>query len=255
MWACNILCDPRFSDRERAKNYYVMWAIWMSHNRRTHDQEIIDLDSSVRRIQEDLPLLDIPGQAFIPMSGDGWRPPEGNYIKINTDAVTHRDTDTAGIGGLARSSSAFLGAWCKPHLGVTDPFIAEVLSIREGTIFARLRGYTHVQLESDCLEAVNLWNSRYTDRSVIAPILDEIGELAFSFTSFFAEILSIYSSSIMAVQRIPEIKITSRFVDHLATTTSTEASRRRAAVIAPPSPEPGTTCCSRQSGSRRAKAP
>ncbi|KAM3384954.1 hypothetical protein ACQJBY_009107 [Aegilops geniculata] len=39
-------------------------------------------------------------------------------------------------------------------------------------------------METDCLEAVNLWNSCYTDRSVIAPILDEIGELAFSFTSF-----------------------------------------------------------------------
>ena len=64
---------------------------------------------------------------------------------------------------------------------------------------------------------------------------------------FFARIFPIYSSSIMAVQRTPEIiKITSRSVDHLATTTSTEASRRRAAVIAPPSPEPGTTC-SRQS--------
>lgn len=72
---------------------------------------------------------------------------------------------------------------------------------------------------------------------------------------FFPEKLPIYSSSIMAVQRTPEIKITSRFVDHLATTTSTEASRRRAAIVAPPSPEPGTTCCSRQSGSRRAKAP
>ncbi|KAF7007145.1 LOW QUALITY PROTEIN: hypothetical protein CFC21_022106 [Triticum aestivum] len=39
-------------------------------------------------------------------------------------------------------------------------------------------------METDCLEAVNLWNSRYTDRSVIAPILDEIGELALSFTFF-----------------------------------------------------------------------
>ena len=72
---------------------------------------------------------------------------------------------------------------------------------------------------------------------------------------FFCEKLPIYSSSIMAVQRTPEIKITSRAVDHLATTTSTEASRRRAAIIAPPSPKSGTTCCSRQSGSRRAKAP
>ena len=38
-------------------------------------------------------------------------------------------------------------------------------------------------------------------------------------------------------------------------TTSTEARRRRAAVIAAPSPELSKRCCSRQSGSRRAKAP
>ena len=88
------------------------------------------------------------------------------------------------MGGVARSSSAFLGAWCKPHLGVTDPFIAEVLSLREGLIFAKLRDYTHMRLESDCLEAVNLWNSSYTDRSVVAPILSEIRELSTSFLSF-----------------------------------------------------------------------
>uniref|UniRef100_A0A453S833 Uncharacterized protein n=1 Tax=Aegilops tauschii subsp. strangulata TaxID=200361 RepID=A0A453S833_AEGTS len=46
-----------------------------------------------------------------------------------------------------------------------------------------------------------------------------------SLVLFFARKLSIYSSSIMAVQRTLEIiKITSRSVDHLATTTITEAS-------------------------------
>ena len=63
---------------------------------------------------------------------------------------------------------------------------------------------------------------------------------------FFARKFPIYSSSIMAVQRIQEIiKITSRSIDHLATTTNTEASQRCAVVIAPPSPEPGKPCCSK----------
>ena len=39
-------------------------------------------------------------------------------------------------------------------------------------------------LETECVEAVNLWNSRYTVRSVIAPIMLEIGELAPSFMFF-----------------------------------------------------------------------
>ena len=57
------------------------------------------------------------------------------------------------------------------------------------------------------------------------------------------------------LQQIAEIKITSRSVDHLATTKSTEASQRRAAIIAPPSSEPGKPCCSRQLGSCRSKTP
>ena len=183
-WARDIMCDRRFSDKDRATIITVMWAIWMSHNRYTHDQETIDPASSVRRIREDLALLDILGQVFIPIPDHGWRPPEGNFIKINTDADVHLDDGNAGLGGVARFSSGFKGAWCKPVPGVTDPLIAEALALKEGAIFATLRGYMHVIMETDCLEAVNLWNSRYTDCSVIAPILLEIGELAPSFMSF-----------------------------------------------------------------------
>ena len=79
---------------------------------------------------------------------------------------------------------AMLASWSKPHTGVTDPLIAEALSLREGVLFARLRGYAHVILESDCLEIVNLWNTRHGSRSVVAPLLVEIGEHALSFDSF-----------------------------------------------------------------------
>jgi hypothetical protein len=56
------------------------------------------------------------------------------------------------------------------------------------------------------------------------------------------------------------IKVTNRSLDHLATTTNISVSWRRAAVLAPPSTEPGKAChsracCSRQTGSHRAKAP
>ncbi|KAM3412112.1 hypothetical protein ACQJBY_003659 [Aegilops geniculata] len=39
-------------------------------------------------------------------------------------------------------------------------------------------------METDCLEIVNLWNTRHNSFSVVAPLLIEIGELAASFTSF-----------------------------------------------------------------------
>ena len=66
-WPRDILCDIQLTDKDRATIITVLWAIWMSHNRRTHDEEIIDPTTSVRRVREDLALLDIPRQSFIPL--------------------------------------------------------------------------------------------------------------------------------------------------------------------------------------------
>ena len=161
-----------------------MWAIWNSRNRLTHDKEGWNPTYSVRRVREDLAILELPRQQEITLPGFGWEPPDAPHIKINTDAAVHLDDGYAGAGGVTRSSSGFKGAWCKPISGVTDPLIAEALALKEGVLLATLRGFTHVIMETDCLEAVNLWNSRYIDLSVIAPTLSEIGELALSFTFF-----------------------------------------------------------------------
>lgn len=85
---------------------------------------------------------------------------------------------------MARSHIAFLGAWSKPLHGVTDPFIVELLALREGMIFAQLRGFSHVIMEVDCQDLVNLWKSRGNSRSVAAPILNELEEISASFVSF-----------------------------------------------------------------------
>ena len=78
----------------------------------------------------------------------------------------------------------FLGAWCKPFDGVSDPLIMEALSLREGVRFATLRGFQHVIMEVDCLELVSLWETRHNSRSIVAPVLLEIGELSSFFTTF-----------------------------------------------------------------------
>ena len=56
--------------------------------------------------------------------------------------------------------------------------------MREGVIFAQLRGYSHVIIEVDCVEVVNLWNLRRDSRSIVAPILDYVGEISATFSSF-----------------------------------------------------------------------
>lgn len=75
-------------------------------------------------------------------------------------------------------------AWCKPYSGITDPLIMEGLSLHDGVRFATLRGFSHVIMEVDCLELVTLWNSRHNSHSIVAYLLDEIGELSTYFDSF-----------------------------------------------------------------------
>ena len=137
-WARDISCDHRFSDKERVIIVTVMWAIWTSRNRLTHDRDGADPASSVRRIREDLAILELPKQFSLVLPGYGWQPPVDATIKINTNAATHLDDGHAGAGGVARSFSALKGAWCKTLPGGREALIAEALALKEGVIFATL---------------------------------------------------------------------------------------------------------------------
>jgi ribonuclease HI len=161
-----------------------MWAIWTSRNSITHDNGTTDPVHSVKRIRDDLAILDLPSGHTKIMPGFGWKPPDDGWIKVNTDAGVALDARKCGAGGVARTASGFVGAWSKPQEGVTDPLVAEALALREGVLFAKLRGFAQVVMEVDCLEVVDLWVTRQASRSLIAPILFEVEELARDFTSF-----------------------------------------------------------------------
>jgi hypothetical protein len=108
------------------------------------------------RTRNDLAMLDIPRRQVMVLPGFGWRPPDEGCIKINTDAGVASEARKSGAGGVVRDLAGFVAAWSKPLPGVTDPLIAEAMALREGVIFAKLRGYTRVKLEVDCLEIVDL---------------------------------------------------------------------------------------------------
>ena len=129
-------------------------------------------------------LLELPMEYTRTLPGYGWRSPGTDYIKINTDGSVSPTENRSGAGGVARTSSDFIAAWSKPHENITDPLIAEALALRDGVIFGKLRGFSRVIFEADCLELVQLWNSRQFSCSLIAPILLEIGGLASSFVYF-----------------------------------------------------------------------
>lgn len=55
--------------------------------------------------------------------------------------------------------------------------IVEALALRDGVRFAKNVGFPNVVMEMDCLEIVDLWDTRHNSRSVVAPLLLEIGDL------------------------------------------------------------------------------
>jgi ribonuclease HI len=60
----------------------------------------------------------------------------------------------------------------------------EAFACRDGLKLARQHGEQRVILETDCLELVNLWKKRDSQRSVVDPILKEIQDLELAFQEF-----------------------------------------------------------------------
>jgi hypothetical protein len=170
-WSRDIMCDQMFSEQDRAKIITTMWAIWTSRNSWTHDRGSFNPAQALKMAKEALAILELPKKDATILPGHGWRPPDVDSVKINTDGGLSLEARTGGAGGVARSHSTLLGAWSKPYPGVRDPLITEALALRDGVLFARLRGYLKVVMETDCLEVVNLWNTRHDSRSVVAPIV------------------------------------------------------------------------------------
>jgi hypothetical protein len=131
-----------FAETNHAKIVTVMWVIWTSRNNLVHDKGSLDPAIFLKSVRESLVLLDIPVQHAKILPGHGWRLPEVGWVKIHTDAGISSEELKGGAGGIARDQSGFIGAWCKPYPGVTNPIIAEALSLRDGVIFAKLQGFS-----------------------------------------------------------------------------------------------------------------
>ena len=80
---------------------------------------------AVRRIREDLTLLDILIHHAKILLGHCWRPPDLGWAKINCDGATDTCSGAGGAGGVARSASSFIAVWSKPLPGMSDLLVDE----------------------------------------------------------------------------------------------------------------------------------
>lgn len=99
-WTHDILCDPLIADADRLKIVTVMWSIWHSRNRWTHDREEINPMISIKRTRESLAHLELPRDQAKILPDHGWRPPEDGIVKITTDETICSESSKGGLGGV-----------------------------------------------------------------------------------------------------------------------------------------------------------
>ena len=101
-WCKDILCDTRINEGDRPKIITVMWAIWTSRNNITHDKESMHPGQPRKLIREALMLLELPDEHTRIMPGYGWRPPDPEWLKINTGASVSLTENRSGAGVLQK---------------------------------------------------------------------------------------------------------------------------------------------------------
>ena len=114
-----------------------------------------------------------------------WRPPDQDSVKINVDAAFYRDAAVGAAGAIIRDHlGAMIRSQALWYEHAMDPLVLEAKALRDGVQLACNLGLQKVQLETDSLGLVNLWNGTGQNRSIISAICQEVKELIRSFTSF-----------------------------------------------------------------------
>jgi ribonuclease HI len=126
-----------------------------------------------------------PNQQKLEKEIPKWRRQEEGWSKVNTDATLSEDSKEGATAFVIRDDQEALQAtvalWYERGL---DACTMEALACRDGLKLAVQLGLRRVQLESDCLQAVQLWKRKNMQRYILNPILKEMEEISLAFHEF-----------------------------------------------------------------------
>jgi ribonuclease HI len=188
-WATDILRDDLCSGKERSLFTIGMYSLWMQRNKRRHGDSQVPVRNAVKwtvDMANDLWQITQSRQQVHPvLVRPTWQSPPFGWTKCNTDAAFYAGVNQGATGIVLRDSTGnFEGgrACWYPH--ALDALMMESLACRDGMIFAKAKGVTKLQMETDSQELVRLWRTGDFQRSYLAPILKEIWDISPDFQSF-----------------------------------------------------------------------
>ncbi|CAJ2675557.1 unnamed protein product [Trifolium pratense] len=156
--------------RSNGRAWCDFWAtachsLWMWRNKEIHDEHFVRPVHSVqqvtKRVEEYYQASKVNGilgcrEGMLVQIG--WQPPNGSFVKLNTDGA-RKNNGRAGCGGVIRGSQGeWLGGFAK-GVGSCSAFVAELLGVYEGLSYARRMGFMFIELNIDSAMVVQVINT------------------------------------------------------------------------------------------------
>ncbi|XP_062102876.1 uncharacterized protein LOC133813856 [Humulus lupulus] len=161
----------------------LLWALWKSRNdlvwqqRGSEVDEVIVLEKTVLNqwISAQDRSFDLSMGLVTQTDGsEHWNPPADGMIKLNTDAALFEASQTFSFSCVARDSTgALIEAFAKNDWGAVTPEAAEALGIKEALSWVKDKRWSRVEIESDCLVAVQAIRSTTAMYSYFGRIITE----------------------------------------------------------------------------------
>jgi len=97
-----------------------------------------------------------------------WQAPTPEWVKVNTDAAFFDSANHGATACVLRDhNGAFKEAQATWYEEIFDARTMEALAGRDGVKLAVQAGYQRIHLETDCLEIVQLWKRKDSQRSIV----------------------------------------------------------------------------------------
>lgn len=89
-----------------------------------------------------------------------WQAPPAPFMKVNFDAG-FLSSDSFQVAVVAHDEEGHCLGWSVRKLpGTLSPVVAEASAARHAILMAIEKGWSHIQLEGDCMQVINAFNDR-----------------------------------------------------------------------------------------------
>jgi ribonuclease HI len=182
----NVFCGTVIDGNIRWKDVWATacHSLWYWHNKEQHDTHYARPINPAYYILQRAKQYHLSVAAANQCVGQvnretrpiGWKPPVGDWVKLNTDGAC-KDGNVAGCGGILRNSAGeWRGGFAK-HLGKCTAYVAEMWGVMEGLQYAWKLGYKKVEINVDSLVVVQVLKNGSTCSAMGLALVKKIQRL------------------------------------------------------------------------------